>query len=746
MKSISLFSGYLGLDLGAKMALGDLDTILWADIEPGPRALCRFHAPDADEEHDVTVIDWSKLPHVDVLTGGSPCQSVSLAGLRAGMREGTRSGLWSCQADAIAALRPNIMIHENVSGILSAAASGKYDVTLADRRAAKLRAAGLCGCDEPDLDLPDGVGLGSGEAVRRADDALLEWALAHDRDVSNVCCNRCGLPVFERANGGLLSGGARLGGVDAQPSIRALGRVLGDLANLGYDAAWRAVEAADVGAPHHRLRVFTVAWPHRDGDEPSGAWARWDGGLDAWVTGQPSLFDEPIVFYGSWPKSCVMVAGAASAPPVSVPAPSVRDMARLLPTPSALYDSEKAGSLDWSRGRAEAGRQLGLADAVNLLPTPIAHDARGGKTPEQVAAARAQGYGVSNLNETVVNELLPTPIARDAGIGGPMSPEAKRAGGHAVTLQDVVERGGLLPTPAASDGGKFGASDPGELRASETKKSVHLCDEVGALLPTPIARDVKGNNARHNQDCLPGAVEMGMALLPTPVAGDGGKGGPNARHGGGDRPLSSALLPTPAATDGDGRGPVPVADRKAGGHSVHLADTICDRTVDWGRFAPAIRRWERVLGRPAPDPSQISGSMIRWARGAQDNLFDPDWLAERCPGCENAGRMADWGLWGRIHAGEVAPDEVIGATRLPHPAILNAWAKRQTRRISPACLSPRFVEWMMGLPDGWVTDPAIWRDVPGNHRNLQLRALGNGVCPQQAAAAIRWALKVRETI
>ena len=46
-------------------------------------------------------------------------------------------------------------------------------------------------------------------------------------------------------------------------------------------------------------------------------------------------------------------------------------------------------------------------------------------------------------------------------------------------------------------------------------------------------------------------------------------------------------------------------------------------------------------------------------------------------------------------------------------------------------LSPRFVEWMMGLPDGWVTD------VPGLNRNAQLKALGNGVVPQQAAMALR---------
>lgn len=46
-------------------------------------------------------------------------------------------------------------------------------------------------------------------------------------------------------------------------------------------------------------------------------------------------------------------------------------------------------------------------------------------------------------------------------------------------------------------------------------------------------------------------------------------------------------------------------------------------------------------------------------------------------------------------------------------------------------LSTRFVEWMMGLPAGHVTSPEV-----GLSRVQQLRALGNGVVPQQAAAAI----------
>lgn len=41
--------------------------------------------------------------------------------------------------------------------------------------------------------------------------------------------------------------------------LRALGRVLGDLSDLGYDCQWRGLRAADVGAPHGRFRVFILA-------------------------------------------------------------------------------------------------------------------------------------------------------------------------------------------------------------------------------------------------------------------------------------------------------------------------------------------------------------------------------------------------------------------------------------------------------------------------------------------------------
>lgn len=44
-----------------------------------------------------------------------------------------------------------------------------------------------------------------------------------------------------------------------QHSLRALGRVLGDLSSLGYDAQWSTIRASDIGTPHHRERVFILA-------------------------------------------------------------------------------------------------------------------------------------------------------------------------------------------------------------------------------------------------------------------------------------------------------------------------------------------------------------------------------------------------------------------------------------------------------------------------------------------------------
>jgi DNA (cytosine-5)-methyltransferase 1 len=52
---------------------------------------------------------------------------------------------------------------------------------------------------------------------------------------------------------------------------RGMGRVVGDLAGLGYDAEWDCVPAASVGAAHLRARLWILAYPHRVGDEADDA-------------------------------------------------------------------------------------------------------------------------------------------------------------------------------------------------------------------------------------------------------------------------------------------------------------------------------------------------------------------------------------------------------------------------------------------------------------------------------------------
>lgn len=51
---------------------------------------------------------------------------------------------------------------------------------------------------------------------------------------------------------------------------RGLGRVLGDLAALGYDAEWDCIPASAVGAPHRRDRIWLVAYPNGEGLEGHG--------------------------------------------------------------------------------------------------------------------------------------------------------------------------------------------------------------------------------------------------------------------------------------------------------------------------------------------------------------------------------------------------------------------------------------------------------------------------------------------
>jgi hypothetical protein len=297
---------------------------------------------------------------------------------------------------------------------------------------------------------------------------------------------------------------------------------------------------------------------------------------------------------------------------------------------------------------------------VRTLPTPCARD---GKGP-------GHQYGLPDLVEPggTRHALLPTPTAVGYGSNRSPSPGATRWPG----LHQLA--GQLLPTPTAGGGTGYLSGNNRDVWRPTLESAVrgHQATrggkpaQPGTLSPTPT---LPGGGAPAGPGPVGAAVTPSprrrgagsrpQALLPTPRATDGVKGCPGQRGSHGDLTLPAAavrVLPTPTASDR--RGP--------GGHGDGGADlrtTIAglgqpDR-VRWGDYATAVARWETLLGRAVPEPTQ--------------------------PG-----------------------------------------------RHGKPVLAPPFVEWLMGLPDGWVTEADL--AVP---RTAALRVLGNGVVPQQAAVALR---------
>jgi DNA (cytosine-5)-methyltransferase 1 len=231
------------------------------------------------------------------------------------------------------------------------------------------------------------------------------------------------------------------------------------------------------------------------------------------------------------------------------------------------------------------------------------------------------------------SRLLPAPVAGSYGDGADLPAwQARRdrqkkpgrnGNGIGAPLPVAIA---LLPTPMAGDSAPEGAGKVGGTRPSGAKRQTGL--------PDVIIHRLAG------QDSPAGTGESGAGrLLPTPDTGcsPNGHGRRGGRPGNGHQ-SGHGLDVTATALSG----PAPLA-----GHG----------TVAWGEYEPAIRRWEHVLGYPAPPPAE--------------------------PGPSGRPR-----------------------------------------------LSAAFAEWMMGIP-------RLVTGVSGIPRTRQLKIIGNGVVPQQAAAALR---------
>lgn len=128
MKLLSLFDGSGGFLLAGEMC--GIEPVYASEIEPYPIAVSKSHFPNVKHLGDICKIKGSELEPVDIITFGSPCQNMSIAGTREGIKhitigsnETTQSGLFIEAIRVIKEMRlatngvyPRYAVWENVCG------------------------------------------------------------------------------------------------------------------------------------------------------------------------------------------------------------------------------------------------------------------------------------------------------------------------------------------------------------------------------------------------------------------------------------------------------------------------------------------------------------------------------------------------------------------------------------------------------------------------------------------------------
>ena len=119
MRMLDLFSGIGGFHKGFEQAGYEFDWVGFSEIDKYASAVYRHRFPKAEELGDITTIQPGDLPKIDLITFGSPCQDFSIAGKRAGAKEGTRSSLIWQAIRLITECKPRFFVWENVKGTFS---------------------------------------------------------------------------------------------------------------------------------------------------------------------------------------------------------------------------------------------------------------------------------------------------------------------------------------------------------------------------------------------------------------------------------------------------------------------------------------------------------------------------------------------------------------------------------------------------------------------------------------------------
>lgn len=124
---VELFAGAGGLSLGLEAA--GFEPVAHCEIEPHARAVLRYRWPQVRLDGDVSQVNGADFQGVTLVSGGSPCQDLSVAGKRAGLA-GARSGLFHQQVRIWQESGAPYLLWENVLGALSSNAGQDFAAVL----------------------------------------------------------------------------------------------------------------------------------------------------------------------------------------------------------------------------------------------------------------------------------------------------------------------------------------------------------------------------------------------------------------------------------------------------------------------------------------------------------------------------------------------------------------------------------------------------------------------------------------
>ena len=118
LKILDTFAGIGGFSYAAEKIIGGFETTQFIEIEPYCQKVLKKHWPNVPIHDDIKTFTARPF-QFDVITGGFPCQDISVAGLQKGITKQSRSGLFYELIRVICLVRPKFIVLENVAAILN---------------------------------------------------------------------------------------------------------------------------------------------------------------------------------------------------------------------------------------------------------------------------------------------------------------------------------------------------------------------------------------------------------------------------------------------------------------------------------------------------------------------------------------------------------------------------------------------------------------------------------------------------